>query len=375
VSAAVDCSVLVPVRNEERHLEAMLATMRAQQFDGRLQFVLADGGSTDRTLAIMRRAAAEDPRIEIHDNPEVHIASGLNVALRAARGTWVARMDAHAFYPPRYLADGVARLKAGGTRWVSGPQRPVGDNPVSRAVATALRSPLGRGGSHKWYRDGEERSEFELDTGVFGGVWRRDTLLEFGGWDERWYKNEDSELAARFLRRGERLICLPSMTVDYIPRESLPALFQQYREYGRFRVRTATRHPHSLRRSHLFAPALVAGGVIAIIPGRAGARARRVGLLYAAALAAESLRVRQDTEELKEAVLVPAALLVMHAGHGLGLLGGMAEHGVPWAAIVRSYSLAGPLPTTAGGPDAAGASSVASAEASAGASSVEGPGR
>lgn len=341
MSAAVDCTVLVPVLNEERHLEGMLATMRAQQFDGQLQFVLADGGSTDQTLEIMHRAAAEDPRIEIHNNPQVHIASALNIALRAARGTWVARMDAHALYPPCYLADGVSRLKAGGTRWVSGPQRPVGDNAVSRAVATALRSPLGRGGSHKWHRDGEERFEFELDTGVFGGVWRRDTLLEFGGWDERWYKNEDSELAARFLRGGEHLVCLPTMTVDYVPRDSLAALFQQYLEYGRFRIRTATQHPDSLRRSHLLAPALVAGGAIAVTPGRTGTLARRLGLLYGAALAAESLRVRDDTEELAETLLVPAALAVMHAGHGLGLLGGMAEHGVPWPAIARSYGLVG----------------------------------
>jgi glycosyltransferase involved in cell wall biosynthesis len=340
VSAGVDCTVLVPVLNEERHLEAMLATMRAQQFDGQLQFVLADGGSTDRTLEIMRRAAVNDPRIEIHHNPKMHVASGLNVALKAACGTWVARMDAHAFYPPRYIAEGVSRLQAGGTRWVSGPQRPVGDNAVSRAVAAALRSPLGRGGSHKWHRDGEERSEFELDTGIFGGVWRRDTLLEFDGWDERWNKNEDSELAARFLQQGERLVCLPGMTADYVPRDSLTALFRQYLEYGRFRLRTAMRHPNSLRRSHLVAPALVAGGAIAVTPGRAGARARRLGLLYVAALAAESLRVRQSTEKLAEAFLVPAALVAMHAGHGLGLLGGMAEHGVPWAAIVRSYGLA-----------------------------------
>jgi succinoglycan biosynthesis protein ExoA len=339
VSTAVDCTVLVPVRNEERHLEAMLATMRAQQFDGRLQFVLADGGSTDGTLEIMRRAATEDPRIEIHDNPKVHISSGLNIALAAARGTWVARMDAHALYPPRYLADGVSRLQAGGTRWVSGPQRPVGDNAVSRAVAAALRSPLGQGGSHKWHSDSEDRFEFELDTGIFGGVWRRETLLEFGGWDERWLKNEDSELAARFLLEGERLICLPSMTVDYIPRDSLAALFQQYLEYGRFRTRTAVRHPNSLRRSHLAPPALVAGGAIAVTPGRAGAGARRLGLLYAATLAAEGLRARRGTEGLAESLLVPAALLAMHAGHGLGLIGGMMQHGVPWAAIIRSYGL------------------------------------
>jgi succinoglycan biosynthesis protein ExoA len=339
VSAAVDCTVLVPVLNEERHIERMLATMRAQQFDGRLQFVLADGGSTDGTLEILRGAAGEDPRIEVHHNPKVHVASGLNTALRAARGTWVARMDAHAFYPARYLADGVARLEAGGTRWVSGPQNPVGHNAVSRAVATALHSPLGQGGSLKWHREGENRVEYELDTGVFGGVWRRETLLEFGGWDDSWHKNEDSELAARFFERGERLICLPSMAAEWMPRGSLGSLFEQYLDYGRFRMRTAVRHPGSLRRSHLAPPALVAGGALALTSGRVGQRARRVGLIYAAALAAEGLRLGRG-KDLAEALLVPASLFVMHAGHGLGLLGGMAEHGVPWAAIVRSYGLA-----------------------------------
>ncbi len=338
MSATVDCSVLVPVLNEERHLEAMLATMRAQVYEGELQFVLADGGSTDRSLEIIRRVAAEDPRIELHHNPAVHTASGLNIALAAARGTWVARMDAHAFYPPRYLADGVARLQAGGTRWVSGPQRPVGDNAVSRAVATALRSPLGQGGSLRWHREGESRAEYELDTGVFGGIWRRETLLEFEGWDERWHKNEDSELAARFFERGERLVCLQSMSADWVPRGSLRSLFEQYLGYGRFRMRTAIRHPNSLRRSHLAPPALVAGGALAVTSGRVGQRARRVCSIYAAALVLEGMRLRRGKDPA-EGLLVPAALLAMHAGHGLGLLGGMAEHGVPWAAIARSYGL------------------------------------
>jgi succinoglycan biosynthesis protein ExoA len=341
VSARVQCTVLVPVLNEERHLEAMLATMRAQQLDGDLQFVLADGGSTDRTLEIMRSAAAEDSRIEIVRNPKVHVASGLNTALRAARGRYVARMDAHAFYPPRYLADGVARLRAGGTRWVSGPQHPVGHNAVSRSVATALRSPLGQGGSLKWFQEGDTRAEFELDTGVFGGVWQRETLLEYGGWDEGWQKNEDSELAARFFAQGERLVCLPRMAAEWMPRGSLRSLFEQYLAYGRFRMRTAVRHPDSLRRSHLAPPALVAGGVLALTSGRVGQRARRVGLLYGAALAAEGLRLRRG-KDLTEALLVPTALLTMHAGHGIGLLGGMAEHGVPWKAIVRSYRLTTP---------------------------------
>ena len=94
--------------------------------------------------------------------------------------------------------------------WVSGPQVPWPTGPVSRAVALALATWLGRGGSRKWGEtDGEEGAEHELDTGVFGGVWRREDVLAIGGWDERWPINQDSEMAARYLAAGRRLVCIP----------------------------------------------------------------------------------------------------------------------------------------------------------------------
>src|SRR5947209_855578 len=232
----VDCSVLMPVLNEVHHILASVAAMRKQRFDGRLEFIIVDGGSTDRTRELLRELAEQDPRIRLFDNPGRIAASGLNVALRHARGRWVARMDAHTQYPDDYLALGVERLKAGDTRWVSGPPVARGNDPVSRAVSLALRTPLGRGGSRKWANELEaSETEYELDTGVFAGVWGRDTLLAFGGWDEHWVCNQDSEMAARFLAEGERLICLPAMAAYYTPRSSIRSLWRQYLRYGEYR--------------------------------------------------------------------------------------------------------------------------------------------
>jgi succinoglycan biosynthesis protein ExoA len=335
----VDCSILVPVFNEERFIEAMVAAMRAQCFDGELEFVFADGGSTDRTREILGELAREDPRIRVFDNPRRTVSSGLNVALREARGTWAARMDGHTVYPPDYVAHGIARLQRGDSNWISGPQRARGHNPVSRAVEVALESPLGRGGSKKWGADGAPAAEFELDTGVFGGVWRRQTLLDYGGWDERWDKNEDSELAARFLRRGERLVCLPSMSADYAPRDTLRGLWRQYRDYGRFRALTAQHHPASMRRSHLIAPALVVDAALTVVPGRLGTLARVGCGIYAAALAASGVRAARRSGRVADAVLVPAALAAMHGAHGVGELAGAVRYGPPWAALARAAGL------------------------------------
>jgi succinoglycan biosynthesis protein ExoA len=342
---AVDCSILIPVLDEERFIKAMVAAMRAQRFEGELEFVFADGGSRDRTWEILGRLAGEDPRIRVFENPRGSVSSGLNVALREASGTWVVRMDGHTVYPADYVAHGIARLERGDSPWISGPQRARGHNAVSRGIELALESPLGRGGSKKWAppTGGHDApgDEFELDTGVFGGVWRRQTLLDHGGWDERWDKNEDSELAARFLSRGERLVCLPSMSADYAPRGTLRGLWRQYRDYGRFRALTARHHPASMRRSHLIAPALVLDAALTVAPGRLGRLARLGGAVYGAALAISGVQSARRSGRPADAVLVPAALATMHGAHGVGELVGAAQYGPPWAALALAAGLKG----------------------------------
>lgn len=338
---AVDCSVLVPVLDEERYIAGTVAAMRAQRFDGAIEFIFADGGSTDRTRALLEQEAGADPRIRVYDNSRRTVSSGLNVALGHARGRWVARMDAHTRYPDDYVALGVRRLRQGGTAWVSGPPLPEGHGRVSRAVALALGTDLGRSGSLKWTASlDRDAPEYDLDTGVFCGVWERERLLACGGWDERWRVNEDSEMASRFLARGERLVCVPAMAATYVPRDALPGLWRQYRVYGTYRARTAQRHPSSMRRQHLAAPALVAAAAGSAAPGRAAPlRAGRVAArgamgAYALSLARTGMRAREHAGSAGEAALVPVVLATMHLAWGVGTWIGMARYGPPDAGAV-----------------------------------------
>jgi succinoglycan biosynthesis protein ExoA len=337
----VDCSVLVPVLNEERYIEQTLGAMRAQRFDGALEFVFADGGSTDATRSILHACARIDPRVRVFDNPGRTVSSGLNVALGQARGRWVARMDAHTEYSADYLQLGVNRLNAGGTHWVSGPPVPRGNGAVSRGVALALGTGPGRGGSRKWAREEDSvLDEYELDSGVFAGVWERRTLLAYGGWDEGWPCNEDSEMAGRFLGRGERLVCLPAMAAHYVPRETLGSLWRQYRRYGEYRVKTARRHPHTMRRVHLVAPMLVLDAAAAMAGPRLVRHAARLGLgLYAGMLASEGLRSAKRAQIPNDAALVPLVLATMHFAWGVGTFLGVARYGPPLAAVAQAAGL------------------------------------
>jgi succinoglycan biosynthesis protein ExoA len=318
--------VLIPVLDEGGVLERTVPTMLAQRLDeGEIEFLFAEGRSGDGSREVLERFAARDPRVRVLDNPSGRTPDGLNLALAAARGEFVARMDAHCFYPPSYLADGIARLARGDVAWVAGPAVPRGDGGFSGTVALALCSPLGRGPSRRLARPGAlGGSECDLDTGVFAGVWHRSVLARYGGWDARWLRNQDSELAARFLADGHRIVSLPSMAAEYVPRRTLAAFLRQYHDYGRYRALTVVRHPHARRRSHILAPALVAALAATASRPRVLRTPARVALSgYVTAVGVETARALR-TAPLRDALGLPLAFAAMHVGWGVGMWWGFA---------------------------------------------------
>ncbi len=322
-------SVLVPVLNEEEHLRETAEQMLGQDYDGPIEFLFVDGGSHDATPAILEELTARDDRIVLLANPRRCVNHALNIGLHAARGEFIARMDAHTLYPPGYLTLGVARLRDGDVVSVSGPQIAVGDGRWSKRVALALESSMGVGGA-RFRRTSDE--EFEVDSG-FTGMWRRSTLLELGGWDEDWSVDEDTELAARLSKAGGRHICVPSMAAEYIPRDSLLDVSRQYWSYGSSRVRTARRHPESLRPSQLLPPALI----VDIAAGLTGPhRLRRIALaacgVYLGALLTVAVR-SLDHAPRSDAAVVPVVHATMHLSYGAGVLAACLRHGPPLAAV------------------------------------------
>jgi succinoglycan biosynthesis protein ExoA len=332
----LDVSVLVPVLNEEGHLRDAAAAMLAQEFDGAIEYLFIDGGSSDASLEILAELAAADRRVRVLQNPARRTPHALNLGLRAAGGEFIVRMDAHTIYPARYIAAGVTRLKQGGAEWVSGPQLAVGTNPGSRLVARALTTSLGPGGAG-FRRDLHE--EIEVDTG-FTGIWQRSTLLTQGGWDEDWVNDQDVELAARIRKAGGRIICIPAMAAEYVPRATLAALSRQYLTYGTYRAKTAGRHPESMRPSQLLPAALTLATLAVAAPGaRNVRRLARAGIgAYVAALASAAVRAGRD-EAPAQAARLPLVWITMHLSYGAGFWRGCLRYGAPLPAILQASGL------------------------------------
>ncbi|EYR64780.1 rhamnosyltransferase [Actinotalea ferrariae CF5-4] len=85
--AAVDVTVVILTWNGERYLEAILASLRQQRYDGVMEVLVIDSGSTDRTLQIV----AAHPEVRLHEIPNSEFGHGRtrNLAAHLAHGRHV----------------------------------------------------------------------------------------------------------------------------------------------------------------------------------------------------------------------------------------------------------------------------------------------
>ena len=168
-------SVILPVLNEESHLEDAVHSILSQDYHGAIEVILAVGPSHDRTLEIAQSISRRDPRVVIVENPSGRTAAGLNLALHTSQSPVVVRVDGHAQIPHNYLSLVVEILNSTGAVNVGGVMAAVGKTPFEKAVAGAMRSPLGVGAS-RFHTGGEAGV---VDT-VYLGAFRRKRYLPSG---------------------------------------------------------------------------------------------------------------------------------------------------------------------------------------------------
>ena len=316
-------SVVIPVRNEARHIRGCLEALAAQDYPlDRLEVLVVDGGSTDGTAELAAAfASCGFARFAVLTNPAGRTAEGRNAGTREARGEVIIQLIGHCRVAPDFVRESVAALRESGADCAGGPIESAGTGPVGGAIAAAVASPFGVGNAHFRYA----REARYTDTVAFG-AYRREVFRRIGLFDEAADRGEDDEFNYRLLSRGGRIYLTPRVRSTYYPRSSLRALFVQYFRYGRAKVYVARRHPGQVRWRHLVPPAFV---LALVVPAAAGAAYRPalaltglVGVAYLAASAVASIRTaaRRGWRHLP---LLPAAFACLHVAYGLGFLAGL----------------------------------------------------
>jgi len=329
-------SIIVPCRNEAAHVEEFLDALLRQRAPGLdLEVLVVDGMSNDGSREIVARYATRHSSIRILANPALVVSTGLNVALRAATGDIVLRMDVHTSYADDYVLQCVRVLERTGADNVGGPWVARGHGVVSEAIAAAFASPIVSGGG----RAHAAAYEGPVDT-VYLGCWRRDAFRRFGLFDEELVRNQDDEFNFRITRAGGVVWQSPAIRSWYMPRNSLRGLYRQYFQYGYWKVRVMQKHGRPAAWRHV-APAASLLTVVLLGVGSmflSPARWLLGGLLlaYAVALALGTLGLARRNGWAKLAPVLPAVFATYHAAYGMGFLLGA------WDFLVRRR---GPRPS------------------------------
>ncbi len=301
-------TVVVPVLNEEDHIEVCLAAIGRQTYPHVLEVLVVDGGSTDATT----RLAEAQPDVRIVPNPRQIQAAALNVAIAEARGEILLRVDGHCQIAYDYVESCVAALECTGAPMVGGAMCPVAEKGLlQRGIAAAMASRVGAGPA-RFHTGGKAGW---VDT-VYLGAYRTDDARAVGGYAEDQKVNEDAEFAHR-LSQGGSVWFDPSIRSTYTPRSSLTGLARQFWRYGRGRAETVRKHPTSLSPRQLAAPLLVIG---LVSPWRRNVLVAYLALVVLGA----AVEVRSDPGTVPGFAL---SLPTMHLAWGAGFLVGVLRPG------------------------------------------------
>lgn len=306
-------SVILPVLNEESHLESAVHSILSQNYTGPYEVILAIGPSRDRTAEIAQKLSDADPRVVIVQSPTGRTAAGLNLALKKSQSPVVVRVDGHAQIPSNYISLVVEILNSTGAVNVGGVMAAIGTTRFESAVAGAMRSPFGVGAS-RFHTGGQAGA---VDT-VYLGAFRREALLAIGGFDERFTRAQDWELNFRLRENGGLVYFDPRLQVTYRPRSTVKALAKQYFEYGRWRRVVSRRHPGTINYRYLAPPIALAGFLASLISGALLSPYLFIPAgIYALFVLGASVKIAQSFIEF---FLLLTVLPTMHFAWGTGFI-------------------------------------------------------
>ncbi|TSE12793.1 glycosyltransferase family 2 protein [Mesorhizobium intechi] len=231
--------IVIPCLNEAAHIGALLGQLCPAAARLGARIVVADGGSTDGTLAIVEQVAAKDPRVVLLHNKRRIQSAAINLAVGTfgEGAEYLIRIDAHGGYPDDYCDRLLEEALATSADSVVVSMLTSGSGAVQKSVAAAQNSKLGTGGSkHRHLSAGEwvdHGHHALMRISAFGAV---------GGYDETFSHNEDAELDYRLRRAGYRIWMSGKTQMIYYPRASLKGLYFQYLGYGRGRAKNVLKH-------------------------------------------------------------------------------------------------------------------------------------
>ena len=249
-------TLLIAAYNEEESIEETITSVLRQSYDGKVEVIVIDDGSSDRTAEVVREAFAAAPGRE---NLRLHLLSlpvnggksnALNQGMKVSSHDIILTLDADTYLFRDALSRIVVNLVAGppNTAAVAG----------TVLVRNSRESILGKLQEWDYFLGISVVKRIQslyqgtlVAQGAFS-AYRKDAILEAGGWPDT--VGEDIVLTWAFHERGYRVgYAENAFSFTNVP-ETYRQLFRQRRRWARGLIEAFKHHPRVIVRPRLITP-------------------------------------------------------------------------------------------------------------------------
>ena len=329
-------SIIIPCRNEEAFIARCLDSILGNQYPAdRLEVIVVDGTSHDRTRDIVAHYARQHSIIRLVDNPKATIPAAMNIGMRQSTGQIIMKVDAHSTYPRDYITACVRHLFAYDADMTGGicSITPRDMTLMARSIAVALAHWFASGNAYVKIGSSEPRW---ADAVAFG-CWRRETLEKLGPFDERLTGSSDMDSNRRLLKSGGRILLVPHIKVAYYADADLKAFWNHNFSDGVWTTYALKFGKHASSWRHwvplAFVVSLIALGIAIVADSRFIWLFAGIAGTYCLVNLIVSIRLSYKLNRLLYSAILPIVFVVRHVAHGFGALCGLflaVFPGVTW---------------------------------------------
>ncbi len=202
-------SLINTVLNEDKNIDFFIKSIIKQKKRPE-EFIIIDGGSTDKTYQILKKFSKKYKWIKTYQIKGLNISQGRNYAIKKAKNDVIATCDAGG----KYRRDWLEKLTKGFNGQVSfGTDKPLIKNEFQKILAKKVL--------HKRVV-GSSRNMIFLKK-----IWE-----EVGGYPEDMVIGEDTLFDERIRKNGYKMIKIPNAICEWEMRDDLKSVKRQYYRYG-----------------------------------------------------------------------------------------------------------------------------------------------
>lgn len=247
MSRELTVSVVMPVYNESRYINNCIESLLQQDYPHKkMEWIFVDGNSSDDTVQKIEYYRQHYPNlIKVLNNPQRIVPYAMNIGIKASKGKYIVRLDAHSDYANDYISKCVKYLDTIDADNVGGLAETKANGFVGECIAKMLSSRFGVGNS-KFRTNGKSGY---VDTVPFG-AFRREVFTKYGGYDERLVRNQDNEMNYRIRKNGGKIYLADDIHLSYYCRNTIKGILDMAKENGMWNIITTSLCPGAMGVRH-----------------------------------------------------------------------------------------------------------------------------